>query len=554
VPSICNTSLHLEQLVLKRHVILRLQTDTSPQHVHQAAPLLAQRINNRRSSRRQRSLEHVTQNTEHRVETLPLALLLTLAVIAPRDPSHHLRHNHKIDNQGSSEQRVLAHVEDADGLVAAEEDLGVVLVERALVVADGGHVLDDDGVIGVLALLVEDIVGGDHVVDDVGFADLLAAELLLRGQVLAVVVAEVVVGCNGGEFDSGADHEVDEGGLHFGLAGLEVVAADEGFVLLGELDAAGDEGVLRGAVDEGSVFEDAGDGEDGAGRDFFVAGFDCLHEVLGGVVDAGDKVGVALGVRGPEDDDLVEAIGGLEVSNVFAEVLDVLHAGFGAGDDVVGAVFLVGGDEVGVVDTGQRLDGSHLLLDERLQCRLKDLGAVHGSGQVHATDVPATDGEIVGVNHGDHVVQRNVDLAASLCLRAKLDSGRHDNGAIVVCGARTLTGVPAQALTVGKDAGGDGGTIVATESDKHQTDLADIAFGLEVIELLLGRGDVLAIVDVDFGGAVSVLAGDVRVGVLDVGRLDCEEFGLGRGSAVGGRANTALRTVGAFCVRCHDVE
>jgi hypothetical protein len=262
---------------------------------------------------------------------------------------------------------------------------------------------------------------------------------------------------------------------------------------------------------------------------------------------------VALCVGGPEDDDFVEAVGGFEVTDVFAQVLDVFHAGFGAGDDVVGAVFLVGSDEVGVVDAGQRLDGSHLLLDEGLQCRLEDLGTVHGCGKVHATDVPATDGKVVGVNHGDHVVQRNVDLAASLCLRAQLDSGRHDNGAIVVCGTGTLTRVPLQTLTVGEDAGGDGRTVVATESDKHQADLADIAFGLEVVELLLGRGDVLAIGEVDFGGAVSVLAGDVRVGVLDVGRLDCEEFGLGRGSAVSGGTDTAVGGVGAFCVRCHVV-
>jgi hypothetical protein len=375
----------------------------------------------------------------------------------------------------------------------------------------------------------------------------------LRRQVLAVVVAKVVVRRDRGQFDAGADHKVDEGGLHLGLAGLEVVAADEGFVLLGQLDAAGDEGVLGGAVDEGGVFEDAGDGEDGAGRDFFVAGFDGFHQVGGGVVDAGDEIGVALGVGGPEDDDFVQAVGGLEVSDVFAEVLDVLHAGFGAGNHVVGTVFLVGGNEVRVVDAGKRFDGSHLLLHEGLQCGLKDLGAVHGSGKVHATDVPATDGKVVGVDHRDHVVQRNIDLAAGLCLCAKFDSGRHDNGAVVVCGTRTLTGVPAQTLAVGKNTSGDGRAVVTTESNKHQTDLADIAFGLEVVELLLGRGDVLAIGDVDFGGTVSILAGDVRVGVLDVGRLDCEEFGLGGCSAVSGGTDTTLRAVGAFCVRCHDV-
>jgi hypothetical protein len=83
-------------------------------------------------------------------------------------------------------------------------------------------------------------------------------------------------------------------------------------VLLGERDGAGDKGVLRGAVDEGGALEDAGDGEDGRGRDLGVAVADGLEEVGGRVVDAGDDVGVALGVGGPEDDDLVEIVGRFE--------------------------------------------------------------------------------------------------------------------------------------------------------------------------------------------------------------------------------------------------
>lgn len=160
----------------------------------------------------------------------------------------------------------------------------------------------------MLAVLVEDVVGGDHVVDDVGLADFLAAELFLRGQVLAVVVAEVVVGCNGGELDAGVDEEVDEGRLHFGLAGFEVVAAEEGSVLFGELDAAGNECVLRRSVDEGGAFEDTGDGEDGRWRDIFVALGDGDEKVFCGVVDPGDDVSVPFSVGCPQDNDLVKAV------------------------------------------------------------------------------------------------------------------------------------------------------------------------------------------------------------------------------------------------------
>ena len=57
----------------------------------------------------------------------------------------------------------LALVEDVDGRAAAAEDLGVVLVDGALAVADGGHVLDDDDVVGVLALgLLRALRGAGH--------------------------------------------------------------------------------------------------------------------------------------------------------------------------------------------------------------------------------------------------------------------------------------------------------------------------------------------------------------------------------------------------------
>lgn len=46
----------------------------------------------------------------------------------------------------------LALVEDANGGTTTAHDLGVVLVDGALGVTDGGHVLDDDDVIRVLTL------------------------------------------------------------------------------------------------------------------------------------------------------------------------------------------------------------------------------------------------------------------------------------------------------------------------------------------------------------------------------------------------------------------
>jgi len=258
-------------------------------------------------------LEHVAEDAQHAVEALVLG---TLLVRLPGDTGHHLGDDDEIDDQRRGQERVLADVEDADGLVAAAEDLGVVLVERALVVADGGHVLDDDGVVGVLTGLVEDGVGRDHVVDDVGLGDLLGAELLLGAQVHAVVVAQVVVAGNRGELDTSVDQEIDQRRLHLGLAGLEVITSDESGVPLGKLDRAGHESVLRRAVDERSVLQDRGHGEDGGRGNLRVAALDGVEEVVGGVVDTGDDVRIALRVGGPEDDDLVEAVLRLELTAI----------------------------------------------------------------------------------------------------------------------------------------------------------------------------------------------------------------------------------------------
>jgi len=256
-------------------------------------------------------LEHVAEDAEHAVEASILGIDAIRSL--PLDTSHHLGDQDQVDDQRRSQQGILADIEDANGLVATQEDLGIVLVEGTLVVADSGHILDDDGVVGVLALFVENRIGGDHVIDDVGFGDLLGAELLLGAEVHAVIVAKMVVAGNGGELDAGADQEVDESRLHLGLSRLEVVATDEGIVLLGELDGTGNEGVLRRAVDEGDAFQDTGNGKDSGGRDLLMAILDSLEQIVGSVVDALEDFGEALSIGGPLYNDLVKTVGSFEL-------------------------------------------------------------------------------------------------------------------------------------------------------------------------------------------------------------------------------------------------
>lgn len=73
----------------------------------------------------------------------------------------------------------------------------------------------------------------------------------------------MIVGGNGGQLDTSTDEEVYESRLHLCLAGLEVVATDEGLVFVGELDATWDEGILWRSIDKWGAFEDTSDGENG---------------------------------------------------------------------------------------------------------------------------------------------------------------------------------------------------------------------------------------------------------------------------------------------------
>ena len=404
--------------MLQGHVRLGLEAKAGAENVDNGAALLGQGVDNRRAGGRKRSLEHVAKDAQDAVEALEV-LLVTLSL--PLDAGEQLSHQDKINDQRGGQKRVLADVEQRNGLVTTKENVAEVLIKSTLVVSDGGHILDDDGVVGVLALLVEDVVGLNHIINDVGLRDLLGAELLLGAQVLAIVVAEMVVAGNRGGLDTSVDEEIDEGRLHLGLTRLEVVTADVGAVPLSQLNGTGNKGVLGRTVDEGSTLKNTGDSKDGGGGDLLVAGLNGLEQVVGRVVDASDDVGVPLSVGSPEDNDLVQAVSSFEVTNVLTEMFNVLHASLGARDHVVGAVLLVGGNEVGVVDTRERDHGAHLLANKLLQGGLEDLGAVHGSSQIHLADVPASNDEVVGVSHGEEIVERDVDVPVGLGVGAKLD-------------------------------------------------------------------------------------------------------------------------------------
>jgi hypothetical protein len=257
-------------------------------------------------------LQHVAEDAQDTVEALVVFRVSSICVDLPRDSSHHFCDNDEVDDQRRSKKRVLAHIEQADGLVSTHEDLCIIFVQSTLVVADGWHVLDNDCVIWVFAFLVEHRVGSDHIVHHVGLGDLFGAELLLGAEVLAIIVAKMVVACNGCQLDAGVDQEVYKSRFHLCLARFEVVTADERAMPLSELDCTRNKSVLRRTIDEGCVFQNACDREDSRRGDLLVSRFDRLEQVVGSIIDSRNDVGIAFGVRSPEDNDFVKGILGFE--------------------------------------------------------------------------------------------------------------------------------------------------------------------------------------------------------------------------------------------------
>ena len=281
--------------------------------------------------------------------------------------------------------------------MASHKDLSVVLVQSTLIITDSRHVLDHDGVIRMLAFLVKNRVGFDHVINDVGLGDLLGAELLLGAEILSVVVAEMVVAGNGGELDTSADQEIDQCRLHLGLTRLEIITTNEGVVLLSKLNSTGNEGVLWGAIDESNTLKDTSHSEDSGWSHLLVTVFDCFHKILGSVVDARNEISKTLSVGSPLNNDGVQVIGSLEVTgnrlaavltlrlisrlpNVLANLLNMLHGSLATLDEVVGTILLIGSNEVRVVDAGKRNHAGHLLLDLILEGRFENSSSVHIPG------------------------------------------------------------------------------------------------------------------------------------------------------------------------------
>ena len=158
----------------------------------------------------------------------------------------------------------------------------------------------------------------------------------------------------------------------------------------------------------------------------------------------------------------------LELPDVRADVLEVRLL-VGAGHYVVRAGLLVRGDEVGVVDGGERgAERGHVRHHLALQVPVEDLRTLHGVVHARAGDVPPAEDKVVRVDHGQDIGDGDVDILAGRGVSAEADGGRAEEGADVVGLLDAGLGVPDDVVAVGEDRRGQRRTVVAAPTDHHK--------------------------------------------------------------------------------------
>lgn len=280
-------------------------------------------------------------------------------------------------------------------------------------------------------------------------------------------------------------------------------------MLLSELETSWHKGVLWRSVDEWDALEYTCDGKDGRWSDLGVALLDALHEVLCSVIDSFNDVGVSLSVCGPHNDDLFEVVCSLEVCNVLLDVLDVCPLVF-AWDQVVSSGALVGSDKVWIVDGRQWCVLSQLLGNLSLQIVLENLCSLHGLCEVDTADIPTTNHQITWVDHWKDIVEWYVNVL-SLGIDTNLDSCSLGDGTVVVGLDWSSSSLKLNVSSVCVNDSSHGATVVASETDHHETSSWHFGVCLELYAGL-GWGDLVLVANLLDGAVlVGVIGDDVAI-------------------------------------------
>ncbi len=177
--------------------------------------------------------------------------------------------------------------------------------------------------------------------------DLLRSKLFLRTQVLAIIIAQMIIRTDGQGFDPSVDQKFGQDRLDLCLTRFEIVTTDKTLKTFRKLDTTWDESVLRRSVDVRYSFQDGCNSENGWRRYFWVGLANCFEQIVGGIVDPWNDICVSFRVGCPENDYLVKFVVGSEFSNVSSKMIEV-SLFVVARNQVVRTISLIGSDEIRV--------------------------------------------------------------------------------------------------------------------------------------------------------------------------------------------------------------
>ena len=265
---------------------------------------------------------------------------------------------YQVEAQGSGEDGVAAQEVDFDlhGVSHPSEDVDVV--PAFLIVVARGVVVDTYFVV-VVAVEVGLLVGFEDCLECGQFGNLFGAEVGGFVEYEAVAVAEDIGREPSVQAEAACADDGGEAGFNECLTGLEVFAGDGHLGLFGQFPHCGDvDGGVGSAHDEGCAFFESCICV--AHRGGYVLFVVSLH----GCFEGGECVvyffvygDVNFGGSGPQYDYAVKVLGGFEVADVFADVLDHFPAG-----GALHVVFAIEAFCVIVVESGAHgLDGFELV-------------------------------------------------------------------------------------------------------------------------------------------------------------------------------------------------
>merc|ERR1719410_1970215 len=223
------------------------------------------------------------------------------------------------------------------------------------------------------------------------------------------------------------------------------------------------ESVLRRAIQVEDLLFNGSHAIEHGGRQRFVLLYSSLQIIK--LIDLWKKEHFS--VRCPEQDNLFGT--SFHISDVAPDLFDELAVR--SSHHIVSSAGLICGNVIWVEGCRERHDLLQITSELLKQRGLKNFGAQCSLVEVSRIDVPTANFKINGVDHGNqlldrlvHILDRTaflIEAVAAMSCRALRE------GSIKVCLLLTIFSQPRKLVAIRNDSCGEGGAIVATETNEH---------------------------------------------------------------------------------------